>query len=181
MIGAMARPAPPGRVGEPRFSAVLTPNRSLGRLGFFLVMALVCAVSFGAGVAFLLKGAWPILGFFGLNVLLVYIAFRMSYRSGKLSETVELTASSLTVRRRMPGGRLEAWEFQPYWLQVQIDDPPRSDSPLTLSSHGKRLAIGQFLSPLERFEFATVLRRELAGLRVAPDAEVQGHQTPLSP
>lgn len=167
--------APSGITGETeelRFHAVLTPNRSLGGLGFFLVMALVCAVSFAAGIAFLLKGAWPVMGFFGLDVILIYVAFRLSYRSGRLSETVELSERRLTVRRREPGGRERVWEFEPYWLQVRIDEPPRPDSPLTLASHGQRLTIARFLSPVERLDFANALRRELAQLRVAPGAEI---------
>ncbi len=50
------------------FSAVITPHRSLGRVGFLLLMAIFGAVSFVAGMAFLMDGAWPVFGFFGLDV-----------------------------------------------------------------------------------------------------------------
>ena len=58
------------------FSAVLTPHRSLGRVGFLVLMALIGGISFVAGIVFLLIGAWPVFGFFGLDVLLLYWAFR---------------------------------------------------------------------------------------------------------
>ena len=73
--------------GEPTlFSAVLTPHRSLSATGFVIVMALVGGVSFAAGIAFLLMGAWPVFGFFGLDVLLIYLAFRANYRAGTASK-----------------------------------------------------------------------------------------------
>ena len=92
---ARARPAPDARgggpVGEPLlFDAVLYPHRSLSPAGFWLIMGAISLVSFTAGIAFLLKGAWPILGFFGLDVLLMYVAFKASYRSGRLHETIRM-------------------------------------------------------------------------------------------
>src|SRR5271163_2412384 len=87
-------------IAEPElFSALLTPHRSLNRTGFLVVMAFVSVVSFAAGVAFLLMGAWPVLGFFGLDVLAIYWAFRVSFRRAKASEEIRLTPSELSVRR----------------------------------------------------------------------------------
>ena len=54
---------------EPKiFSAVITPHRSLGRTGFLLLMLCIGAVSFVCGLLFLVIGAWPVFGFFGLDV-----------------------------------------------------------------------------------------------------------------
>ena len=68
------------------FVARLTPHRSLSRAGFVLVMAVLGAISFAAGMVFLLIGAWPVFGFFGLDVLLVYCAFRANYRAAAPGE-----------------------------------------------------------------------------------------------
>ena len=81
------------------FSARLTPHRSLNRTGFLVVMAVVSVVSFAAGVVFLLMGAWPVFGFFGLDVLAIYWAFKISFRHAKAYEEVRLTPSELYVRR----------------------------------------------------------------------------------
>ena len=81
------------------FSATLTPHRSLNRTGFLVVMAFVSVVSFAAGIAFLLMGAWPVFGFFGLDVLAVYWAFRINFRRAKASEEITVTPSELRVRR----------------------------------------------------------------------------------
>lgn len=128
-------------------------------------MAGVSVVCFSAGIAFVLIGAWPVFGFFGLDVLLVYVAFRVNYRWGRIYETILLTEDELTVERMTPDGSIRRWRFQPYWLKVDIDDPPHQNSALTLSSHGKALVIGAFLTPTERLEFADALREALDKLR----------------
>lgn len=128
-------------------------------------MAGVAVVSFVAGLAFLLEGAWPVFGFFGLDVALIYFAFRASYRSGHLYETVRLTRGELAIQRVLPSGQVRSWSFQPYWLRVHIDEPPVPASQLTLSSHGRSLVIGSFLSPGERVELAHALRAALSRAR----------------
>ena len=148
-----------------RFDAVLHPHTSLTPRGFFLLMAVVGLVSFCAGIAFVSIGAWPVFGFFGLDVLLVYFAFKLNYRDARRYETVRLTDSLLTVERVAPSGRRERWRFQPYWLQVEVDDHPAAKNALTLRSHGRILEIGSFLTPDEKIDLANALRAELNKLR----------------
>lgn len=152
------------------FDAVLLPHRSLSPVGFVVLMACVGVVSFTAGMVFLLAGAWPVVGFFGLDVALIYLAFRMSYRSGRLRETVRLTKDALTVRRILPSGAVRSWTFQPYWLRVEMDDPPEHHSQLRLTSHGQVLVIGAFLTPAERLELARALETALRRQRAATGA-----------
>ncbi len=147
------------------FEATLQPHASLPRAGFALLMALLCGVSFAAGIAFVTIGAWPVLGFFGLDVALLYLAFRINYRRARRYETVRLTPARLTIERVSPRGRIERFEFQPYWLRVLMDDPPRSDSRLILRSHGRSLAIGAFLTPAERLEVARALTAALGRVK----------------
>jgi uncharacterized membrane protein len=150
------------------FDAILTPNRSLSPRGFLAMMALICAVSFTAGLVFFLRGAWPIAGFLGVDVLLIYLLFRANYRAGRRLEHLELTADRLTVRKVNHYGEEEVATFQPYWLNLHIDDPVRHESQITLTSHGKRVVVGSFLSPDERGEFAAALQKALAKARQAP-------------
>jgi len=170
--GAGTQPAAANRGGAPArepllFDAVLYPHRSLSPVGFWLIMGGVASVSFVAGMAFLLRGAWPIFGFFGLDVLLMYWAFKASYRSGRLRETIRLSREALVIERIQPSGRRQSWRFQPHWLRVELDDPPEHGSQLTLRSHGKALTVGSFLTPEERAEVAVALRRALGELRTA--------------
>lgn len=132
------------------FNAVLRPNRSLSPRGFKYLMVFLGAVSFMIGMGFFLNGAWPVFGFFGLDVLAVYIAFRSNYRTGQLYETVELGESQLRIRRVHPDGAAGDWVFEPYWVRLQVDRDQEVTTDLWLTSHGRRLHIGAFLSPDER-------------------------------
>jgi uncharacterized membrane protein len=147
------------------FDAVLHPNRSLGGRGFVLLMAALAAVSFAGGVAFVSAGAWPVMGFLGLDVLLIYLAFRVSYRSGRLVETVRLTDQALEVRRIDAYGRAAAWRVPPNWAKIEVDNPGEHDCRVILRSHGESLVLGAFLSPPERKELAEALRAALARQR----------------
>lgn len=147
------------------FDAVLYPHRSLSPRGFWILMTLVSLVSFVAGLAFLLIGAWPVLGFFGLDVLLIFVAFRLSYRAARLVERVRLSPDSLQVERISPYGQVRRWSFQPYWVRVMLDDPLQIDSVVTIASHGRSVGVGSFLVPGEKAEFANALRAALRGLR----------------
>lgn len=158
---------PLGSTEELFFDARPRPHRSLSPRGFLLLMIAVATVACLAGLACLLIGAWPVVGFLGLDVALVYLAFKMNYRHGRMYETLRLTRGDLTVARIDPWGARKSWRFQPAWLQVLIDDPPGHDSQLVLRSHGKSLPIGGFLTPEERAGLAAALRRALEETRAA--------------
>src|SRR5580698_5352247 len=106
--------------GEPRlFSARLTPHRSLNRTGFVVLMTLLCVVSFAAGTAFWLMGAWPVFGFFGLDVLVIYWAFRINYRRAAATEEISVTPFELRVRRVSHRGRVVEWVLNPLWVRLE--------------------------------------------------------------
>src|SRR5947209_4106357 len=100
------------------FSACLTPHRSLNRTGFLVVMAVVSVVSFAAGVAFLLMGAWPVVGFFGLDLLAIYFAFKLYFRRARATEEIHMTQSELYVRRVSHRGHVIEFTFNPLWVQL---------------------------------------------------------------
>src|SRR5271154_4697607 len=100
------------------FSALLTPHRSLNRTGFLLVMAFVSVISFAAGLAFLLMGAWPGFGFFGLDVLAIYCAFRINFKRARATEEISVTPSELRVRRVSHRGHVVEFVLNPLWVQL---------------------------------------------------------------
>jgi uncharacterized membrane protein len=148
--------------------AVLSPHRSLPPRGFLVLMLAFGGVSFAAGLLFASMGAWPVLGFFGLDVLLFYIAFRISYRRARLREIVRVTRQQVTVRRVQPDGRQTLWQFEPAWVRVELHRPEEHDCRLELASGRQSLALGAFLSPEERVEFAATLRAALRAARTFP-------------
>ena len=141
---------------EPIFAARLTPHRSLSPTGFMLVMLALVSCSFTAGLAFWMMGAWPIVGFFGLDILLVQFAFRMNYRAARASEDVVVFRDRLMVRRTTPNGKWTEFTLNPYWARLEVDHHPEIGvTGVNLTSHGRRYPIASFLGPHERESFAT--------------------------
>src|SRR6266403_2467119 len=151
------------------FSALLTPHRSLNRTGFLVLMAFLSVVSFAAGVAFLLMGAWPVLGFFGLDVLAIYWAFRVNFLRARASEEISMTQSELRVRRVSHRGHVVEWVLNPLW--VQLDQKIHAEfgiEKLYLVSKGRRVSIASFLGPDEKASFAKALLAALQAARRGP-------------
>jgi len=164
----MSEPAPDTASASTVYlDAVLRPHRSLPPAGFVIVMALLGGVSFVAGMVFVLNGAWPVTGFFGLDVLLVYVAFRINYRSARRSERVRLADEALTVERISVRGERKHWRFEPFWLRVQLEEQDEHSNRLLLTSHGRSLTIASFLGAEERRQFAQRLKDALARWRAA--------------
>src|SRR5271168_5199280 len=124
------------------FSAVITPHRSLGPTGFLIFMLCLGGLSFISGVTFVLLGAWPVCGFFGLDVLLVYIAFRANYRAARAYEVVTVTASELKLRQVSHHGRAREWTLNPLWVRLErIAHEEFGIERLFLVSRGRRLPV----------------------------------------
>ena len=143
------------------FRAVLHPHRSLPPQGFLILMLAIGSVSFVMGLAFLLMGAWPVMGFFGLDVLLVYVAFKLNYRAGRAYELVELTPQMLKLTQVAPSGKSRSFEFNPYWTRVLFMERHDGGNHLKLASHGKELEFGRLLNDEERADFARALKSAL--------------------
>jgi len=155
------------------FSAVLTPHRSLGRTGFIVLMCLIGGISFVAGLVFFIAGAWPVMGFFGLDVLLIYIAFKVSYRTAAAYEQVTMTPSTLTVRKVSHRGRVAEWTLNPVWVRLQREaNEEFGIERLFLVSHGRRLPVASFLGPAEKANFANALAAALGEARRGPTQTV---------
>jgi uncharacterized membrane protein len=151
------------------FSAIITPHRSLGPRGFLIFMLCLGGLSFIAGVIFVSLGAWPVFGFFGLDVLLVYFAFRANYRSARAYEEVTVTSSELTVRKVSHRGGVRQWTLNPFWVRLErIVHAEFGIERLFLVSRGRRLTIAGFLSPAEKASFAHALTSALGKAKRGP-------------
>jgi uncharacterized membrane protein len=151
------------------FSALLTPHRSLNRAGFLVLMGFISAVSFAAGLAFLLIGAWPVLGFFGLDVLAIYWAFRINFRDARATEEIRVTPSELRVRRVSHRGHVVEWVLNPLW--VRLDQKCHAEfgiEKLYLVSSGRRVSVARFLGADEKASFAKALTAALQAAKRGP-------------
>jgi uncharacterized membrane protein len=153
--------------GRPFFERVLLPHRSLAPRNFRLLVGLLGLVSVAAGIGFIAVGAWPVIGFFGVDVGLVYLAFRLSYRAARQSETIRLTDEAFTVERVSVRGERRNWRFQPFWIRVVLEEEGNTSNRLLVASHGRSLAIGEFLAPATRREVAGSLRAALTRWRAS--------------
>lgn len=157
----------------PIFSAVLTPHRSLSPTGFVIFMAVLGGISFITGMVFLLAGAWPVFGFFGLDVLLVYWAFKLNYRAAQAYEQVTVTPSELTVRKVNHRGGVREWTLNPVWVRLHRDEHEEFGlQRLFLESRGRHLTIAGFLPPQEKESFAAALSGALAEAKRGPTRTV---------
>jgi uncharacterized membrane protein len=156
--------------GEPQiFSALLTPHRSLNRAGFLAVMLFLSVVSFVTGTVFLMMGAWPVFGFFGLDVLVIWWAFRVNFRTARASEEIVVTPSELRVRRVSHRGHVAEWVLNPLWVKLDLEaDEEFGIEHLYLVSRGRRLTIASFLGPEEKASFAKALIDALNAAKRGP-------------
>jgi len=152
-----------GQADEPFFQAMLTPHRSLGRRGFAILMG---ALLFGwlvTGMIFLSRGAWPVFGFFGLDVMLVYICFKLNYRAARAREEVSVSRTSLDIRKVAPSGRAQDHHFNPFWAKFAVARHNEIGiTRMAVEGQGRSVPIGGFLNPDDRESFATAFSRALA-------------------
>jgi uncharacterized membrane protein len=150
-------------VDDPIFHARLTPYRSLGRRGFHILMAVLIFCWMMTGLVFLSMGAWPIFGFFGLDVLLIYLAFQWNYHSAQAHEEVKLSPHSLAIRKVAASGRTSEHGFNPLWTKFNVK---RHDfigvTAMSVEGHGKYVTLGSFLNPDDRESFAKAFASALS-------------------
>nr|WP_319384847.1 DUF2244 domain-containing protein [uncultured Roseibium sp.] len=148
---------------RPFFTAVLTPHRSLGPNGFMILMLCFGAVSFVAGILFWSIGAWPVFGFFGLDIALLWFAFRMNYKSARTHEEVIVSRNELIIRKVGPGKRYQEFRFNPFWVRLSIDRiEDEGVVKITLTSRGESVDLGNFLNPDDRTTFAGAMANALS-------------------
>jgi uncharacterized membrane protein len=148
------------------FSALLTPHRSLNRTGFLLLMGFISVISFISGLVFLSMGAWPVLGFFGLDVLAIYWAFRVNFHRATAYEEIAVTPTALHVRRVTHLGAVSEWTFNPLWVRLDVETSDEFGvERLALVSRGRSLGIASFLGPDEKLSFSKALSAALASAK----------------
>ncbi len=153
---------------KPQFRAELMPHRSLSPRGFAFFMSMVAGLSFVGGIVFFVIGAWPVIGFIGLDVLLIYWAFKLSFRDSERREVIEVRDHDVIVMRLAPGKPDQMLQFQRSWLRVELEEDKKREliGPLKLCERGRAYEIGSFLSPQDRKEFYAALKGAIVGVRI---------------
>jgi len=150
------------------WQATLTPHRSLTRQGFLVVMGLVVVVNLVVGGLFMAIGAWPVAGFAGLDVLIIWWAFRANFADARKMERISITEHELVFDRFAENRPPEQQRFVRRWVRVELEEDREREliGRLSLVSGASRVAVGDFLAPEERKQLATALRAALAIPRI---------------
>ena len=157
---------------RPLFAALLTPHRSLSRVGIRRVVLLFAGLALVPGIYFYLLGAWPVVGFLGLDALALWWALSRSHRAGTAFEEITLWPDALKVRHVSARGRERQHRFNPFWVRLQIDrDPDAQVMRIALNdrtppmAHRPPLEIGTFLNPDDKSSFAQAFSQALVDAR----------------
>jgi uncharacterized membrane protein len=154
------------RPETPHFRATLTPYRSATARQQTLVVLLMMAVATPAAVVFVIAGAWPVTGFMGLEIVLLFFAFRLNHWRGFAREVIEVSRARFRLLSVDPWGREREWLWTPAWIQVLVADTPKRKNGLAVRSHGETVEIGSFLTADERETLADRLKGALASARI---------------
>ena len=163
----------------PRHHETMTiwPYRSLSPRGFAVVMAALGILAFTIGLGFFLMGAWPVIGFLGLEILVVWVAFKLNYRAAQRRQHLTATSQKLTIENVSPAGQSETTSLPTAWVQVELTpktEPAmrdRSRQKVIVRSHGRTAEIGGFLHPAETPRLAREVNRMVDRARRAALSE----------
>jgi uncharacterized membrane protein len=136
--------------------AVLRPHRSLSAAAFRLMLVAVIAVNLLVGAVFVAQGAYPVAGFLGLDVLALWLGFRLNYRAARAEERIRIAAARMHLERRAADGSARHWVLNPIWAQVREEQ-----AGVAIHSGKGAMRVAAFLSPAERGAFAQALREAL--------------------
>ena len=140
---------------------VLRPVPPLAPRVLGTILAVVVAINAAFAISFILRGAWPVMPFLGVDVALLAWAFQAVQRAAKREEHVVVTQGMLTIAKRAPDTPPREIALNPYWVRVAMDEPPLHGSQLTVWSHGQGVLLGSFLPPQQRASFAQALKAAL--------------------
>lgn len=145
------------------FSATLRPYRSLSSNGFIVLMILFGGTCFLMGFFYVMVGAWPVFIFLGLDVLILYLAFRINYRAARAYEEISVRSDSLVVRRVSARGAIRELRFNPFWVKLALKkDDEDLVTDISISARGETAVIGGFLNPEDKTSFAKAFGAALA-------------------
>lgn len=151
---------------NPEFIAELVPYRSLSQNGFLLLMVFIGITCIVSGVMFMVIGAWPVLIFFGVDIFIIWLAFKLNYRSGLVKERVSVARDELIVQKFDPKGRMKEHSFNPFWTRFEVERHEEIGiTSMRLKSRDQQLDIGSFLNPDDRESFSQAFAGAIARVR----------------
>jgi uncharacterized membrane protein len=150
---------------------VIARKPSLGKRGFFVLIAVLVCINLGVGVMFVMMGAPPIPVFLGLDVLAVWLAFRASYRQSERRERVQVSADQVRVIREDGDKAQTVWTSPTAFTRVALETRGRYAPEVRIRLSAKAVAVGRSLGPKQRSELARAIE---AAIRAAKSERYDG-------
>jgi uncharacterized membrane protein len=155
---------------QPIYAVRLRPHRSLSRGQAKTLVAVVSAAICATSLPFFVVGAWPIVGFLGLDALGLWLAFELSFRAARAYEDVRVTPIELKLAKVSAKGAAREFLFNPAWVRLDRSEHEEYGvERLALVSHGRSVEFGSFLGPGQKAAVAGELTQALAQARRGPD------------
>ena len=160
---------PVGRPDEIVLEAFMSPNvaERLTTVRWILILfGILCAL---VGIVFTLFGARPVLGFMGVDIVLIIVAYRYCVRSSRVKEQLILSGQNVLFRRVDRNGNISISSFETLWLRAEIRHENEWSNRLILASKGRSMEVGTFLAPTEKMKLLDSLKNALNSLRTVPN------------
>jgi len=142
---------------QAQYSYTARRNNSLSPADRILAFGFIALVSLAIATAFACLGAWPILPFAGIEVVILIAAYRWIERHERDYERLTLEGDRLLIEIGETR-QVRRYEFNRWWAQVVCE---RNGSRLALRSHGREIEFGRYLTDEQRQSFAGALKRQL--------------------
>ena len=149
------------------------PHRSLSKRGFAIVMLVLGSLAFTIGLGFFLLGAWPVVGFLGLEFFVVWLVFKLNYHAAKKNQSVTVTGTEVQINTTYPNGAKESVSYPTAWVKIKVTPQgsptikSRYQQKITASSHGQSTIIADFIHPAETTHLARHINDMVDRARVA--------------
>ena len=147
------------------FDATLTPNRSLSPHAFTILMAIVGCTSFLAGLMFVSMGAFPVIGFFGLDALAIWLAFRINFRRLRQVTRIRVSVREIELTHEENGRLVREASVPTGFARIALHQPDRRPSELQIAHGASTWVVGRFLTPGERISLCRALSAAVARAR----------------
>jgi uncharacterized membrane protein len=145
--------------------AVLTPTRSLPKVGLYVVVGILAAFNTVVAIMFLAIGAKPVPIFLGLDFLAVLLAFHISYRQARRRERVQVSADEICVVHEVGAQKRTVWRSPTAFTRVEVTDRGQPEVSVALALSRRRLVLAGQISPQERMDFAVALEAAIKSAR----------------
>jgi uncharacterized membrane protein len=153
---------------SPAFSAEIRPQRSASERGINVFILVLAPIFLAPGIGFALVDAWPVAGFLGLDLAVLYGALRFSLRAGRARERITIGGGRVRVTRTDPRGRAETWDAPLDAARIAPTGQPGVSGGVAIHVHGSAIAVGRWLDAEDRRHLSDELLAAARGARASP-------------